>query len=147
MPVVWIDYLQLATLAGKFNSRDEQIGEMGRMQKEFAKNEDCALVAVAALNRGNVKEKRLPTLADLRECGALEFHANTIILPHRDSGAPTEDQPGRVVEQEALLILDKNREGQVGRVKLTWKGPSQRFVVPQFVPRGGYGDDVYDGHH
>lgn len=146
VPVVWLDYVQLATLAGKFNTRDEQIGEMGRLCAAFSVAEECVVVAVVAINRGPVKEKRAPTIADLRECGALEYHANKIILIHRDAGAPTDEHPGRVVEQECEWIVDKNREGQVGRVKLTWKGPSQRFVVPQFVPRGGY-DEAYDGRH
>jgi replicative DNA helicase len=146
VPVVWLDYIQLATLSGKFDTRDQQLGEMGRLQKEFANKEACAFVAIAALNRSNAKEKRPPTSSDLRECGALEYHANIIMLPHRESGAPTEDQPGRVVEQDAMIILDKNREGQVGRVKLTWKGPSQKFVVPAFVPRGGY-ENTYDERH
>jgi replicative DNA helicase len=66
-------------------------------------------------------------------------------LPHREAGAPTDDQPGRVVEQEAWLILDKNREGQVGRVRTIWRGPSQRFVIPEFVPR--YQGDAYGDRH
>jgi replicative DNA helicase len=146
VPVVWLDYIQLATLAGKFHSRDEQIGEMGRLCAAFSVSEECVVVAVVAINRGPVKEKRAPTLADLRECGALEYHANKIILINRDAGAPNEDGPGRVVEQECEWIIDKNREGQVGRVKLTWKGPSQKFVVPAFVPRGGY-ENTYDERH
>jgi replicative DNA helicase len=145
VPVVWLDYIQLATLAGKFSGRDEQIGEMGRLLRDFGKKEKCGVVAIAALNRSNVKDKRAPQASDLRECGTLEYHANTIILPHREAGAPTDDQPGRVVEQEAWLILDKNREGQVGRVRTIWRGPSQRFVIPEFVPR--YQGDAYGDRH
>jgi replicative DNA helicase len=133
VPVVRLDYFQLAHLAGKWDTRDQMLGAMAGMCKAFAANEDCAVHVIAAIGRANAKEKREPTMSDLRECGALEFAADTIILLHRDTNEVTEG-PGRVVEQDATIIVDKNRDGETGRVQVTFKKPSARFVAKVFEP-------------
>ena len=51
-------------------------------------------------------------MADLRESGGIEAHADNIILLLRD------DQE---MEGEIELIIEKNRHGQTGKIRLAWR--------------------------
>lgn len=134
VPVVWFDYLQRCRLAGKFSSREELISTISDMISSFSRENDCATVLVAQINRSNKKEDRPPRCDDLRESGAIEADANAIILLHRDAGASgsevsAEDgSTARVIEQDALILLDKNRNGPTGIVRAAWSGPTGQYL-------------------
>jgi replicative DNA helicase len=130
VPVVWIDYIQRCHLAGKWNSREERIGTMSDMLASFARDEECAVVALSQVGRGSAKENRPPTMADLRESGSIEQDANVVILIHRDSGAKVEEDgepAGRQIESEAKFIKDKDRHGATGVASVTFHGPCGLF--------------------
>lgn len=137
VPSVWVDYIQGGFfLAGKFGSRTEMLGEFGSKLAGFTKARGVAMNVVAAINKDNVKAGRLPTDADLRECDALAFHANAIVLFHRDQPEPAaeskddgEGQQAAVkVEDDGLIIVAKNREGPKGVIKATFLGSRGRWV-------------------
>ena len=50
-------------------------------------------------------------MADLRESGGIEAHADNIILLHRDDD----------MEGEIELIIEKNRHGETGKIRLAWR--------------------------
>jgi replicative DNA helicase len=124
IPVVWIDYLQECKVAGKHANRDTMLGAFMSGLKDFARAYGVAINVVAACNRDSAKENRPPRSSDLRECGQAEYHASVILLFHRDHGADP-DEPedaGTVVHADGLGLLDKNRQGRPGLVRLTWTG-------------------------
>jgi len=129
-PVVTIDYLQRMFAQGKFQNRDAMLANITDRLATFAKREACAIKLVAALNRNNSKERRSPTMADLRECGSVEYDANAIVLIHQladPASREEEEREGRLVESDALLIADKNRDGPKGAVRALWNGPTGKF--------------------
>ena len=130
---VFVDYLQLMkTRDGKRESRTELLGEVSRALKILAKELKCPVVALSQLNRSC--EGRRPTIADLRESGAIEQDADMVILIHRENDAG----------EESTVIVGKNRQGRIGDVPMVWKAKYTRFLEPAFksvqVPKGTFND-------
>jgi replicative DNA helicase len=115
---VFVDYLQLVRPADAKASREEQVGGIARGLKALAKELQVPVVALAQLNREVEHRKgERPRLSDLRESGALEQHADTVILLHQDA-----DAPGTLD-----LIVAKQRNGPTGTVTLAYRKECYRF--------------------
>lgn len=120
-----IDYVQLARMPGKFNSRQEQVSEFSRGCKLLAKDADIPVVACAQLNRGpEARADKVPMMSDLRESGALEQDADAVILIHREDMYDRESPRAG----EADLIVTKNRGGPTATVTVAFQGHFSRFV-------------------
>lgn len=117
-----LDYLQLCAPSDSKASRHHQIEEISRGLKVLAKQLGITTVILSQLNRE--VEKRTngkPTLADLKESGAIEEDADTVILLSADGQRESGDM---VIHAEVA----KNRGGKKGFVKLAFTGRHQRFV-------------------
>lgn len=117
-----LDYLQLCAPSDSKASRHHQIEEISRGLKVLAKQLGITTVILSQLNRE--VEKRTngkPTLADLKESGAIEEDADTVILLSADGQRENGDM---VIHAEVA----KNRGGKKGFVKLAFTGRHQRFV-------------------
>ena len=117
-----VDYLQLCAPSDSKASRHHQIEEISRGLKVLAKQLGITTLILSQLNRE--VEKRTngkPTLADLKESGAIEEDADTVILLSPDGQRDSGDV---VVHVEVA----KNRGGKKGFVKLAFAGRYQRFV-------------------
>ena len=126
---VFIDYLQLLRIATTKNgNRAQELGAASRALKILAKEIKCPVVALSQLNRDS--NGRTPTIADLRESGAIEQDADLILLLHR-----TEENPN-----ETSVIIGKNRHGETGTVNMVWYPQYTRFFEPAMkdvnVPKG-----------
>lgn len=112
-----IDYLGLVDGKG---TEYERVTEASRACKKMAKDLCIPVIAVHQLNRGseNRAEKR-PTMSDLRSSGQIEQDADIIILLHREKKEP---------EEEAEIIMEKNRNGATGIIKALWHGPFSRYT-------------------
>jgi replicative DNA helicase len=113
VPLVIIDYLQLVAPADTRDQRERQVSRIAEDCKHLAKEFDTHVLALAQVNRGSTQRAdSRPTMADLRESGGIEAHADNIILLHRD------DQE---MEGEIELIIEKNRHGETGKIRLAWR--------------------------
>ena len=114
-----IDYLQLVKASDPRVSREQQVAHISRSLKIMARELDIAVVVAAQLNRGPVKDgkPREPTIADLRESGAVEQDSDQVLLLHRDA-----DEEGIV-----KLICGKNRVGKTGETDLVFEGRYARL--------------------
>jgi replicative DNA helicase len=125
--MVVIDYLQLMKGRDGVNSREQEISEISRGLKRLAKELKVPVVALSQLNRSvetrSTKDKR-PQLSDLRESGAIEQDADTIIFIYRDDyyNPETTDKKGI-----AELIIAKQRNGATGKVYVRFAASSTRF--------------------
>ncbi|SHU28904.1 replicative DNA helicase [Mycobacteroides abscessus subsp. abscessus] len=108
LKLVVVDYLQLMTSGKKFDSRQQEVGEMSRNLKLLAKELQVPVVAVSQLNRGpEQRTDKRPQVSDLRESGNLEQDADMVILLHR----PDQYERDSPRAGEADLLLAKHRNG------------------------------------
>ncbi|MBU6231360.1 hypothetical protein KGP36_01725 [Patescibacteria group bacterium] len=122
--LVIFDYLQLIGGVGKFESREREVTTVNRQLRAMVKDFDVANLTLSQFNRG-AKDDREPSMSDLRESGAIEQDARSIIFlhyPYRN-----EDPVVRRVEPVAL-ILAKNDGGQVGKVECDFHKHLCRFT-------------------
>lgn len=139
--LVVIDYLQLMKGRDGVNSREQEISEISRGLKQLAKELSVPVIALSQLNRAvetrTTKDKR-PQLSDLRESGAIEQDADTIIFIYRDEYYNAETTNAKGI---AELIIAKQRNGPTGKV-LTRFTPS--FTRFDNLAAGDYPEGVDD---
>ena len=127
--LVIIDYLQLMTSSGYGkNSGDNRVtvvGEISRALKIMAKELNIPVVCLSQLSRAvESRTDKRPILSDLRESGAIEQDADSVMFLYRDEYYnPNSEDKGL-----AECIVSKNRHGETGTVKLQWFGPYQTFT-------------------
>jgi replicative DNA helicase len=118
LDVLLLDYLQLCSATDRKASRHHQIEEISRGLKTLAKELDICVIVLSQINRDVAKADREPTLADLKESGAIEEDADIVLLLH----PRTELSDGA---QLLAAILAKNRQGRKGRIALRFDGDHQ----------------------
>lgn len=138
-----IDYLQLMT--GEGENRTQEIGSLTRGLKALAKELGVPIILLSQLSR-KVEERtdKRPLMSDLRESGDIEQDADIIIFCYRDEYYRP-DSPDKGI---AEIIVGKNRQGETGRVGMTFIGSQTRFescsgwkprVEEPKKARGGFG--------
>lgn len=124
LSLVIVDYLQLMRGRGNFERREQEISEISRSLKGLAKELKVPVIALSQLNRGvEQRHDRRPTLADLRESGAIEQDADVIIFLYRDKVYNKENN-----SDKAEVIIAKQRNGPTSTVHLTFLSHCTRFV-------------------
>ena len=122
--MIMIDYLQLMQVAGAAEGRTAEISEISRSLKALAKEFRCPVVALSQLNRSlEQRPNKRPVNSDLRESGAIEQDADVILFIYRDE-VYNPDSPDKGV---AEIILGKQRNGPIGKVRLAFFGEYTRF--------------------
>jgi replicative DNA helicase len=125
--IIFIDYLTLITSDNFRLPRHEQIAEISRSLKSLARELNIPIVALSQLTREAEKEK--PSLASIRESGAIEQDADVVMFLHgkRESDRdPAERTNEEGIERD--LILAKQRNGPVGTVNLLMLSKYAKFV-------------------
>ncbi len=120
--LVIIDYMQLVSPDDSRQPRQEQVAGISRRVKQLARELKAPVVALAQVNRASEdRQDRRPRLSDLRESGAIENDADTVLLLHRPTNQPYPDE--ELIEVEVA----KQRNGPTGSAAMVFRKAFMRF--------------------
>ena len=126
--LVIIDYLQLMNGSGYGKGGDSRVNvvsEISRSLKIMAKDLNVPVICLSQLSRGpESRTDKRPMLSDLRESGAIEQDADSVMFLYRDDYYNPNSEEKGITE----CIVQKNRHGEVGTVKLQWLPQYQTFA-------------------
>ena len=126
--LVLIDYLQLMTGSGYGKNSENRVtvvGEISRALKIMAKELNVPVICLSQLSRAvEGRTDKRPILSDLRESGAIEQDADSVLFLYRDEYYNENTEDKGVAE----CIVAKNRHGETGTVKLQWMPQYQTFA-------------------
>jgi replicative DNA helicase len=122
--LVIVDYLQLVSMSGRVENRQQEISAISRSLKGLSKELETPVVALSQLSRApEARTEKRPQLSDLRESGAIEQDADVVMFIYREEEyKPSEENRGI-----AEVIIGKQRNGPTGTIKLAFIKEFTRF--------------------
>src|SRR6202030_2176035 len=124
--LVVVDYLQLMSIRGRTENRNQEVSQMSRGLKLLSKELDCPFLVLSQLSRAPETRQgdHRPQLSDLRESGSIEQDADLVGFIFREEvyKRDREDLHGL-----AELILAKQRNGPIGKVDLVYLHALTKF--------------------
>lgn len=119
--VVILDYIQLAGENG--DGREQSVAAISRGCKLMAKELGCTVLALSQLNRAcEARDDRRPLMSDLRESGAIEQDADSVMFAYREH-----QYNATVPASEAEIIIRKQRSGPTGTIHLKFNEKTASF--------------------
>lgn len=113
-----IDYIQLIKNKGKFNNREQEVADITRTLKLLSLELKIPIIGLCQLSRNATRQE--PTLADLRESGAIEQDADNVIFLYQEK-----EQEDSIVD--ITVKIAKQRAGEVGKVYMKFNKPNSEF--------------------
>jgi len=124
--LVIVDYIQLMSLGGRVENRQQEIAAISRSLKGLAKELAVPVVALSQLSRApeaRGKGEKRPQLSDLRESGALEQDADVVMFIYREEEYNATEENQGIAE----IIIGKQRNGPTGTLRLAFIKEFTRF--------------------
>ncbi|AGY80789.1 MULTISPECIES: replicative DNA helicase [Carnobacterium] len=138
--LVLIDYLQLIEGTGR-ESRQQEVSEISRQLKKLAKELKVPVIALSQLSRGvEQRQDKRPVLSDIRESGSIEQDADIVAFLYRDDyydredGEDDDDHESAGEDNVIEVIIEKNRSGARGTVKLLFIKEYNKFSSLSYYP-------------
>ena len=119
LDLVIVDYLQLMSVEGRAENRNQEIGKLTRGFKLLARELDCPVMLLSQLRRSADKnDDKKPMPSDLRDSGSIEQDADVIIFLYRDEAN----------NNTCHVDIAKHRNGPTDDFSLTFIGEYSRFA-------------------
>lgn len=149
--LIVIDYLQLIEGTNPDN-RQQEVSEISRQLKKLAKELNVPVIALSQLSRSvEQRQDKRPVLSDIRESGSIEQDADIVAFLYRedyydqvngdsdDDDNDNDQPPAEGVEDDAApseveVIIEKNRSGPRGTVKLLFAKSYNKFASVAYQP-------------
>jgi replicative DNA helicase len=137
-----VDYLQLISGRGRFNSRQEEVASISRGLKGLAKELQIPVLVLSQLSRAPERDERGPQLSDLRESGAIEQDADVVMFIYRPNFFNLNATPEE--RDMADILIAKQRNGPTDKVKFVFRSRLTRFeeAAPDAFSQFGGGDEM-----
>ncbi len=123
-----VDYLQLMSVGhgSAYGNRVQEISEISRALKALGRELHIPIIALSQLSRAvELRNPKIPQLADLRESGSIEQDADIVLMLYR------KDYYEENLTEEEKGITDvyirKHRNGPVGKIMLRFDKQRMRF--------------------
>lgn len=117
--VIVVDYLQLLIPDSRYSGRNEEVASISRGLKSVARDLNTHVIALSQITRASEsRDTKEPTMAELRESGAIEQDASNIIMLWNMS----EDKEVKGAK------VEKNRQGMTMREAMEFDGDHMKFV-------------------
>lgn len=114
LALVVVDYIQLIKGNNQNDLERDRLSQIGKDLKDLASELKVPVLALSQLNRSAEDER--PSLNMLSGSGTLEQDANAVWMLHRPRD-----------KDETVLVIEKNRGGQVGDVPLIFDGAKTMY--------------------
>ena len=127
LDLIIVDYLQLMSGGGKrFENRTQEVSAISRGLKALAKELSVPVIALSQLSRAPESRggDHRPQLADLRESGSIEQDADLVMFIFREEVYKQDDPE---LQGKAEIIIAKQRNGPIGKVRMAFLKNSTRF--------------------
>jgi replicative DNA helicase len=118
--IIFIDYIGLITSDDKSLPRHEQIADISRSMKGLSRELNIPIIALSQVTRD--AEGKRPTMANIRESGAIEQDADGIAFLWDQGNV---DDAGEI--KKITFILAKQRNGPTGDISLAFTRSKMRF--------------------
>lgn len=129
-----VDYLQLMEgVDTKNKNREQVVAEISRGLKILAKELNIPVIALSQLNRSvESRGDKIPGLGDLRESGAIEQDADSVLLLMRPEYYQVTEPTnigGIDYDSKGLCVVNiaKNRHGETKHIPLFFDAPRMHF--------------------
>jgi replicative DNA helicase len=138
LDMIMVDYLQLMSIKGKIESRQQEVSQISRSLKAIAKELGVPLLSLSQLSRRSEQRTgdHRPQLSDLRESGSIEQDADLVAFIYRDEVYNKETEEKGIAE----IIIAKQRNGPIGDFKLVFRNDITKFFnyepQPDYAPQG-----------
>ena len=129
LSLIVVDYLQLMSSGSRRNeNRQYEVAEISRVLKSVAVELNCPVIALSQLSRETERRtEKKPQLSDLRDSGAIEQDADTVIMLYREDYYGDEEN-NAAQDSKADVKVAKNRNGGTGICHLLFRRNYTRFV-------------------
>ena len=131
--IVIVDHLH--NLRGEGRSPYERTTKNIKSLHETCRIEKVGMIVASQLHRPQDEKLRPPRISDLRESGAIEETANSIIMLYWKN----QRENGKISEQEVMEVrLVKNRDGKIGKFTILFEPRYCRFrdIFKGDIPNG-----------
>jgi replicative DNA helicase len=137
LDLVIVDYLTLIRQTDPGPRQDLEIDLIANALAKLAKDSPMTVITLAQVGKKSEFDKRVPTLADLKDAG--EAPAYGVLILHREK----EEKNRSLLRPEGSITIAKNRGGELGEIKTLFHGPTMTWseVTAEQVGRLPYGDN------